>query len=92
MDDRVRWKIIVTGRVQGVGYRYSAAEKARRLGVSGHVKNMADGSVHLEAEGAFADVAGFYDWCRKGPPMARIIETKTADLPVEGSDEFRILR
>lgn len=91
MDDLIHWRIIVTGRVQGVAYRYSAAEKARELGVAGSVRNMEDGSVHLEVEGSRGDVLEFYNWCRKGPPLARILEVKTVELPLEELRAFRII-
>ena len=63
---------IVTGRVQGVSYRASAAHEARRLGLVGWVRNTASGAVELEAEGDDGSLDMFVEWCRRGPPAARV--------------------
>ncbi len=68
----VRVHLVATGRVQGVAYRARAAEAAGRLGVRGWVRNARDGSVELEAEGERAAVEALVDWCRRGPPAARV--------------------
>ena len=62
----------VSGRVQGVGFRWSAVAEARRLGLRGRVRNAADGSVEVEAEGAAGALAQFLAWLRRGPPGARV--------------------
>ena len=62
----------VTGRVQGVSFRYYAEQQARRLGVTGWVRNEPDGSVAVHAEGPEDAVDALVDWCRSGPPMARV--------------------
>ncbi|MEZ4996543.1 MAG: acylphosphatase [Bacteroidales bacterium] len=68
---RDRWKtgtlyrIHVTRMVQGVGFRWSAAREAWRLGVTGYVRNMPDGTVFLEAEGSREKLDAFAAWCRK---------------------------
>jgi acylphosphatase len=69
---RVRVRLRVTGLVQGVFYRQSAASEAGRLGLAGSVRNMADGSVEVVAEGARAAVEGLVAWCRRGPPSAHV--------------------
>jgi acylphosphatase len=62
----------VTGRVQGVGFRYSCCHEARRLGISGWVRNNMDGDVEVWAEGAGEKLDAFLVWLRQGPPGARV--------------------
>jgi len=66
-------EVKVEGRVQGVGFRYSAIHAARRYQVTGWVRNEYDGSVTLFCEGEADAVDRFVDWCRTGPPSAHVI-------------------
>jgi acylphosphatase len=79
--DKILYKIKVYGRVQGVGYRHSAATMARYIGVKGFIKNESDGSVYIEAEGNRNQLDEFVSWCRKGPGLGKVenveIETNT---------------
>ncbi|HUX38430.1 MAG TPA: acylphosphatase [Rectinemataceae bacterium] len=63
---------IVQGRVQGVGFRFSAAHKARSLGLAGWVRNLDNGDVETWAEGGSEALADFEDWLEIGPPGARV--------------------
>ena len=65
-------KIEVIGRVQGVSFRYYTREEAQRLGVKGFVKNCADGSVYIEAEGNETTLEQFVQWCHKGSPFSQV--------------------
>lgn len=67
-----RARILVEGRVQGVGFRYSACDEARRLGLCGWVRNLPDGQVELEAEGPEDVLKQFIGWCDHGPRFARV--------------------
>ena len=67
-----RFRAIVSGRVQGVGYRASAAHEARRLGVRGWVRNRPDGTVEVDAQGDEAVLETFLVYLRQGPPGARV--------------------
>jgi protein-L-isoaspartate(D-aspartate) O-methyltransferase len=81
----------VTGRVQGVYYRASALNEARRLGVAGHVKNLSDGSVEVRAQGARAAVDALLEWCRPGPPHAEVERVEVDDVePEPGLDTFHV--
>ena len=77
---------IVSGRVQGVSYRTATADTARRLGICGWVRNLSDGSVELEAEGAAEQVAALLEWCERGPPAAHVAKVASVDLAPTGVD------
>jgi acylphosphatase len=67
-------KITVKGRVQGVFYRSSAQEEAKRLGLSGWVKNEAGGNVQILAEGEEDRLLELIEWARKGPELSHVDE------------------
>ena len=75
---------VVTGRVQGVGFRYSAIREARARGISGTVANRYDGSVEIDAEGAMPDLERLLAWLRRGPPGAHVREVQVEWLPWTG--------
>jgi acylphosphatase len=67
-----RTRAIVSGRVQGVGFRASTVDEARGHGLTGWVRNRVDGTVELEAQGDEAGVTALLAWCAHGPPAARV--------------------
>lgn len=78
------WEIRVTGRVQGVSYRFYAVQKARQLGVSGWVRNERDGSVRAVLQHSDADVLSYMvRLLREGPPAARVDEFDTSRLKTQ---------
>ncbi|MDE2018881.1 MAG: acylphosphatase [Patescibacteria group bacterium] len=64
--------IKIHGQVQGVGFRYAATKKAAELGIHADPRNEPDGSVSVCAEGAEPALGKFIEWCRVGPPAAKI--------------------
>jgi len=66
--------ILIGGRVQGVGFRYFAHQKANELNIFGWVKNMPDGKVEIEASGDSENLEIFTDWMKVGPIRA-IVQT-----------------
>lgn len=91
--DAARAHVQVTGRVQGVFYRHSAAREAARLGLTGWVRNLPDGSVEAVAEGPRDRVQAFVDWCRQGPPSANVLAVDERWSTAEGQHTaFEVLR
>lgn len=65
-------RLVITGRVQGVGFRYAMRERARLLGITGWVRNRGDGSVEAMIAGNAAQVEELLLWSRRGPPGAHV--------------------
>ena len=86
----VRRRVVVHGRVQGVWFRESARRRAEQLGVSGWVRNRADGAVEAELEGGPVDVAVLVSWFEHGPPGARVDRLGIEDLVPEGDHGFAV--
>ena len=83
----MRAHIVVSGRVQGVLYRSGARQKARELGITGWAHNLIDGRVELMAEGEKEKVEQFAEWCRQGPPLAKVDGVEVANEKYKG--EFK---
>jgi len=80
-------RFLVRGRVQGVWFRASTRDEARRLGLAGHALNLPDGRVEVLACGADAALDVLAAWLRRGPPLAEVQEVLSEDLaerPVSG--------
>lgn len=83
-------RIVVHGRVQGVGFRYAMAEAARASGVRGWVRNSRDGTVEAWLQGPDDAVARTIEWARRGPPAARVDRLDVDDVDAdEKLDGFR---
>jgi acylphosphatase len=82
--------VTVTGRVQGVSFRYYAVEQAQRLGITGWVRNEPDGSVALHAEGADEAVDALVEWCRAGPALARVRNVAVREAKATGATAFEV--
>ena len=74
-------RLVVRGRVQGVGYRHAAVQAATESGVTGWVRNCSDGSVEAYVQGSQAAVAAFAAWCRRGPPLACVTDVESESAP-----------
>lgn len=92
MEVKSLYKIHIRGRVQGVGFRWNAAKKAREYGLNGCVKNLSDGGVYIEAEGSRPMLDDFVEWCKTGPPFSEVDSVEVSSSPPAGYTEFVIIR
>ena len=84
-------KFVVRGRVQGVGFRWFVEHEAKKLGVSGWVRNNSDGSVEVLASGTGEQLSGLRSRLQQGPRASRVDGIEEADArPVAGLNTFRI--
>lgn len=91
MEDNVRAHALISGRVQGVFFRLETREAARRHGVGGWVRNLPDGRVEAVFEGPRPAVEAVLDWCRQGPPQARVDEVRVDWQAYRGEfGDFRV--
>lgn len=88
----IRRRVVVSGLVQGVGYRYLARKHAQRLGIVGWVRNLPDGTVEAEIEGEEASVATMLRRLEAGPPGSQVTGVSVAARDPLGEAEFRIVR
>ena len=72
--------LVISGRVQGVGFRYFALHKALEFQIAGWVQNAPDGKVEIEAEGKAGDIDTFIDWMKIGPSRAMIRSVSVSDI------------
>lgn len=86
----IRVRAVVTGRVQGVGFRWTTAHGAARHGVAGFVRNLPDGRVEAELEGARDAVDAVLQVLRAGPPAATVTGVEVEDLPPRGDTRFDV--
>ena len=86
-----RFRATVTGRVQGVGYRYFVLAEAERLRLGGSVRNLPNGAVAVEAEGPRPKLLGLLERLRQGPPAARVERVDVDWLSPHGQTQFIIL-
>jgi acylphosphatase len=85
-----RVKMIVCGRVQGVGYRYFVQEQANQHGIKGYVRNLPGGEVEIDAEGERSSLSIFISGCQKGPGHSSIDDMVIHDIQPFGFEGFVI--
>lgn len=81
-----RLTLLISGRVQGVGYRASTADKAVSLGLTGYARNLSDGRVEVVAEGPADSLHSLRQWCGNGPPAAGVDDIEAT--PGAATGEF----
>jgi acylphosphatase len=88
-----RVKMIVSGLVQGVGFRRLSRKRARSVGLTGMVWNREDNTVEIEAQGNEETINGFIKWTHYGVPNARVENVETSEIALaENETEFRIVK
>ncbi len=84
--------LLVKGKVQGVYYRESTRRRGLELGLTGTVRNLDDGSVMVEAQGPELRVEEFIQWCRTGPPDARVDHVDVRTALITDAEGFTVIR
>ena len=90
MAERVRRRVVVHGQVQGVFFRDSTRREAERRGVAGWVANRPDGTVEAAFEGEPEAVEALVEFCRSGPPRARVERLEESEEEPRGDEGFRV--
>jgi acylphosphatase len=85
-----RRHVVIYGFVQGVGFRFGVERAANSRGVSGWVRNRADGAVEAVLEGAPEDVEALVEFCRRGPRGAKVERVEVEEESPEGLADFRV--
>jgi acylphosphatase len=80
-----RVRILVAGRVQGIGYRAAVLRRAEALKLAGWVRNLRDGQVEIQAEGAADGISDLIGFCHHGPLGARVEECRVSDEAAQGA-------
>jgi acylphosphatase len=86
----VRYRVLISGRVQGVFFRDTCRRLAEQHGVAGWVRNLPDGRVEAVFEGPSEDVRRLVDWAHTGPRLAAVHDVAVQPEPPEGLSAFRI--
>ncbi len=91
-SEQIRARVIVSGKVQGVGYRYATVDTASQLGLSGWVRNHPDSRVEAVFEGSREVVEEMIRWCYQGPPAAMVKDVVVKYEEPEGLRGFEVRR
>ena len=86
------FSIVISGKVQGVFYRQSVKEVADKQGITGYVKNTADGDVFIVATGTREQLDQLVAWCHEGPSRARVEQVKVEEIAGQSFGSFSIHR
>ena len=86
----IRYRVLVSGQVQGVFFRAACRQEAQRHGVSGWVRNLPDGTVEAVFEGPDAEVGRLVEWSRRGPRAAVVQDVRVVAEPPEGISGFQV--
>jgi len=90
MPEKISMHCFVRGRVQGVWFRASTQEEAKRLGITGWVRNLPDKSVEVFASGTPMQIKQLHEWLQKGPELAEVSEVTYEELPHQAFERFSV--
>ena len=85
-------RLTIKGKVQGVFYRATAKDVADLIGVKGWVRNLPDKNVEITATATEGTLQKFINWCKQGPPKAKVEDVIVEELDLEEFSGFRIIR
>ena len=84
--------LLIKGKVKGVFFRASARDAAEKLGLTGWVRNTAEGDVEAKVTGTAEGLQKFVAWCHEGPSRANVTRVEVTDVAEEDFDGFAIIR
>ena len=85
-------RLIIKGQVQGVFYRATAKDVADLIGIKGWVRNLPDDNVEITATATEETLQKFIDWCKQGPPKARVEDVVIEELDLQEFNNFKVIR
>ena len=85
-------RLIIKGKVQGVFYRATAKDIADEFGIKGWIRNLPDRNVEIRATATEEILQKFIDWCKQGPPKAKVDDVTIEELDPEEFNRFKIVR
>ena len=85
-------RLTIKGKVQGVFYRATAKDVADLTGIKGWVRNLPDNNVEITATAHEDTLQKFIDWCKHGPPKAKVDDVNVEELELQEFNGFRIIR
>ena len=85
-------RLTIKGKVQGVFYRATARDVASLLGIKGWVKNLPDDNVEITATASDETLQKFINWCKEGPPRARVDDVIVEDVDLQEFNGFKVIR
>jgi len=88
--DKILYQINIKGKVQGVWFRKYTKDEAIKIGVNGFVRNNADNSVYVEAEGSKEQLNDFLQWLNRGSPMSIVSSVKYKTIELKNFSSFKI--
>ena len=91
MSKLLHLNITISGRVQGVGFRYNTKIQAQKFNLTGFVQNLENSTVYIEVEGEKEKLSRFLDWCKTGPKFSKVEKVISKKNKIQNFSDFKIL-